>query len=273
VEKSVLGILNGRNAVMFCNDQSKLRGLHMEWEQISEIGPPHDKTYEYQLKMGDMKASGVGKNKKDAKTKAAEAMVLLLDDLPKINKRPFHSPGGWGGGWGGGYNYGGPKWKRKKVETEDQILRQNDVTPKTENPSQNNPISKLYEFSKKKRWPEPIFDCISEEVLEERRSDKGFTLRKTNFTMRCTIRLPAGQGEDKVFEGNALTKKQAKTNAAAIAWAEVGGGVTQSSVDSLLSSQRSEAAAAKPAPPPSPALATPTPPKVVIHKPTGRQGF
>ena len=35
VEKSVLGILNGRNPVMFCNDQSKLRGLHMEWEQVS----------------------------------------------------------------------------------------------------------------------------------------------------------------------------------------------------------------------------------------------
>ena len=255
-------------------------------DQISEVGPPHDKTYEYQLKMGDMKAAGVGKNKKDAKTKAAEAMVLLLDDLPKINKRPYgHVGGGWGqrGGWGVGYNYnGGPKWKRKKIETEDQILKQNDVTPKAENPSQNNPISKLYEFSKKKRWPEPIFDCISEDVLEERRTEKGFTLRKTNFTMRCTIRLPAGQGEDRVFEdrvfeGSALTKKQAKTNAAAVAWAEVGIGVTQSSVDSLLTSQRSEAATAPPAPAPAPAPAgktvTPTPPKVVIHKPTGRQGF
>ena len=215
VEKSVLGILRGRNPVMFCNDQSKIRNLHMEWEQvkildkrtnkrklfiqISEIGPPHDKTYEYQLKMGEIIATGVGKNKKDAKTKAAEGMVLKLDDLPKVGfKRPFHQ-GGWGqgGGWGrGGYHgggHGGPHWKKRKGESEDQILRQNDVTPKAENPSQNNPISKLYEFSKKRKWPEPIFDCTSEEVLEERRTEKGFTLRKTNFTIRCTVRRPPGQ--------------------------------------------------------------------------------
>lgn len=280
VEKSILAILKGRNPVMFCNDQSKLRNLHMEWEQVSEIGPPHDKTYEYQLKMGELAAQGVGKNKKDAKTKAAEVMVLKLDELPKMNKRPFQQQG-WGGpqGWGRGGYQTGPSWKRKKGETEEQILKQNDVTPKVENPSQNNPISKLYEFCKKKRWSEPIFDCISEEVLEERRTEKGFTLRKTNFTMRCTVKQSSA--EDKIFLGNALTKKQAKTNAAATAWAEIGSGITQKSVDSLLSAQRSEAemaAAVGPSPPAdatasaAPAVA-PTQPKVVIHKPTDKPRY
>ena len=94
-------------------------------------------------------------------------------------------------------------------------------------------------------------------MLEERRTEKGFTLRKTNFSLRCTVRMPAGQGEDKIYIGNALTKKQvdtqllplspapllpcscqAKTNAAQSAWAELGGGVSQQSVDSLLAEAR-----------------------------------
>jgi len=270
VEKSIIGILRGRNPVMFCNDQSKLRGLHMEWEQISEIGPPHDKTFEYQLKMGEMAARGMGKNKKDAKMKAAEAMVIKLDELPKMNMKR-HFGGGYGPGWRGGHGGGqrGPPWKRRKGESEEAILKANDVTPKVDNPSQNNPISKLYEFCKKRKWPEPIFDCISEEVLEERRSEKGFTMRKTNFTMRCTVRQPPGQGEEQVFHGNALTKKQAKTNAASVAWAEIGSGVTQASVENLLSNQRTEAKTVGPEPS-APALKVPTQPKVVMLKQTDK---
>merc|ERR1719244_405599 len=204
-------------------------------------------------------------------------MVLKLEDLPKVIKRGWGQAWGGGSSWGGhsgggrgGYHHhGGPAWKRRKGESEDTILKKNDVTPKAENPSQNNPISKLFEFSKKRKWPEPIFDCISEEVLEERRTEKGFTLRKTNFTMRCTVRQPPGQGEEQVFHGNALTKKQAKTNAASVAWAEIGSGVTQASVDNLLSNQRTEAAIAEPAPS-APAPKIPTQPKVVMLKQTDK---
>ena len=67
---------------MLSSEHPLLFEIHIP--QVSEIGPPHDKTYEYQLKMGDLVSSGRGKNKKDAKTKAAENMVLKLEDLPKV---------------------------------------------------------------------------------------------------------------------------------------------------------------------------------------------
>ena len=90
--------------------------LKSRFTQVSEIGPPHDKTYEYQLKMGDLSSNGRGKNKKDAKTKAAENMVLKLEDLPKVDiiwvftfvtALSKVAKRGWGQGWSGGSGWGG----------------------------------------------------------------------------------------------------------------------------------------------------------------------
>ena len=126
IERPINEILHGRNPIMFCNDQSKLRNLHMEWEQVSETGPPHDKTFTWSLKMGEMLTMGSGNAKKGAKNKAAEEMVKKLDQLPKLApKRPFNQsfgtgPGGYqinlgpgrgfrggrGGGRGGRGGYG-----------------------------------------------------------------------------------------------------------------------------------------------------------------------
>ena len=47
----------------------------------------------------------------------------------------------------------------------------------------------------------------------------------------------------KKFVGTAMTKKQAKYNASEAAWAEFGGGVAQSSIESLLQGSRNASSA------------------------------
>ena len=101
-------------------------------------------------------------------------------------------------------------------------------------PAQNNPISKIYEYTKKKKLPEPIFEVVQEEVLETRKTSQGFTYKKTKFTLQCEIM-------GKKFLGESMNKKTAKFNAAAAAWAEIGAGVGQASIDSLLAAGRQQA--------------------------------
>ncbi|TRY68623.1 hypothetical protein TCAL_14282 [Tigriopus californicus] len=256
-ERPVSEILKGRNPIMYCNDQSKFRKLHMDWEQISETGPPHDKTFTWTLKMGDMSTVGVANSKKLAKNRAAEEMAKKLDKLPRVMKRnffqannQFYPPGfRMPPPWMMNPNFGPPPFGAKKKKTEKNPESQDgatpgegsepksstekskEVIPKVINPSQNNPISKLYEHCKKAKQPEPIFETISENVLEARKTPQGFVLKKTEFTMQCTI-------QNKKFIGTAMTKKQAKHNAAAVAWAEIGVGVGQESINDLLETQR-----------------------------------
>ena len=138
VERPINEILRGRNPIMFCNDQSKYRNLHMEWEQVSETGPPHDKIFTWSLKMGEMMTMGSANSKKAAKNKAAEEMAKKLDQLPKLNMKrqynqafgmpPFMMRGrGRGGGRGGYFNnmpppqrFYGDQFKKAKKEPEEK---------------------------------------------------------------------------------------------------------------------------------------------------------
>ena len=214
---------------------------------FSETGPPHDKTFTWSLKMGEMQSLGSSNSKKAAKNKAAEEMAKKLDQLPKIHmKRGYHQAfppfmrGGRGGGRGGFYGNMPPppnyNKKPKKPEKPEKVEDPN----KPLDPAQNNPISKLYEHVKRKKLPEPVFEVIKEEVLETRKTNQGFTYKKTKFTMQCEVM-------GKKFFGESMNKKTAKFNAAASAWAEIGAGVGQASIDSLLQSgrQAAEASAAK----------------------------
>ena len=284
---------------MYCNEQSKFRRLRIEWEQVSETGPPHDKTFTWSLKMGDdLSTMGVGNSKKAAKNKAAEEMVLKLDKLPKRGgsgpaagqKRNFNQmmggggPGShhrgqhgpppgyfhynrmpppqhmmmmtemgyyppYGGGcppWmnpfgpgGGGPGPGGPHPRMPFQNRFPNKKRKNEPS-KEDGASKaaplgachDNPISKLYEHCKRHKMPEPIFECVGENVLESRRTNQGFNIKKTEFTIRCNV-------GGKSFEGApAMTKKQAKYKAAEAAWADIGGGVPQQAIDDLLTQQR-----------------------------------
>ncbi len=285
--RSLSEILNGRNPIMFCNDQSKFRRLRMEWEQVSETGPPHDKTFTWTLKMGDMVTTGIANSKKMAKSKAAEEMVKKLDALPKPQKRfypqypPMFHPGPPGNFYHNPRRMGMPpkRFRPDFVPQQPPEQAAESSTPaggaaagaaagaatsaaagaaagavagaaagaasaaaavQQEQPNgpQNNPISKLYEYCKKRRLPEPLFETVEEKVLETRKTRQGFTLKKTEFTMQCSL-------QNKTFVGTAMTKKQAKFNAAAAAWAEFGVGVGQDSINSLLHTQRIAATSSK----------------------------
>jgi len=243
-EKPLNDILKGRHAIVFCNEQSKYKRMAIDWEQVSETGPPHDKTFTWSLKMGsDLVTIGVANSKKLAKQKAAEDMARKLDALG-----PTY--GGGGGSFAAHRKrpsaYSNPAPQNTQFQLVQQSLKKarKSAEPRASNEhapldkkSQNNPISKLYEHCRQKHWPEPTFETISENVLDTYKTQQGFTLKKTEFTIQCAL-------QGKKFVGSAMTKKEAKHNAAAAAWAEFGVGVPQDSISNMLQAQRDGGAAA-----------------------------
>ena len=204
----------------------------MEWEQISETGPPHDKTFTWSLKMGDMTTTGSANNKKGAKNKTAEEMARKLDKLPKNRGGRFSAGGpprgggfqpnfGHGAGFYGMPQYqgspygqvpppqwmmqsGGPAKKRKfsevapapaattsaegpEAKVSNAAPTASEIAARLNFQSLNNPISKLYEYCKQRKLPEPHFETMAENVIEKRKTNKGFVLKKTEFTIQVFI--------------------------------------------------------------------------------------
>ena len=60
------------------------------------------------------------------------------------------------------------------------------------------------------KYPDPVFDCVSENVLETWQKNN-HTFKKTEYTMKLEV---AG----KTYFGSANTKKAAKTAVATEAW-------------------------------------------------------
>jgi len=123
-----------------------------------------------------------------------------------------------------------PTEEETKAAAEKAAAKAAEDAKKPLHPAQNNPISKLYEYTKKQKLPEPIFELVQEEVLETRKTSQGFTYKKTKYTIQCEI-------TDKKFLGESLNKKTAKFNAAARAWADLTG-LDQSQLDSMLAAAK-----------------------------------
>ena len=240
---------------------------------MSETGPPHNKTFTWSLKMGDMTTMGSGNTKKGAKNKAAEEMARKLDKLPRpgrFNGRPRGGAGVGGFGFRGGFVAAAPfppgpqfvpgQWplpphfaKKRKIsetglnsapETPDAKVANTvpaastDLVAKLNSPT-SNPISKLYEYSKQKKLPEPIYETLAENVIDRKKTNKGFTLKKTEFTIQVEIL-------GKKFVGVAMTKKQAKYNASAAAWADLSGlPAPGAGIESMLREARNSASASQ----------------------------
>ena len=245
-ERSLEDILRGRNPIMYCNDQSKVLKLQLDFEQTSESGPPHDKTFVWCCTLGDKKTTGTAGTKKAAKTNAAEEMSKIIDTL--LTDAKTERKRSWfdseytrtlNNSYGhiitpqmyGQYSSESSKQetKRKKPNetTEGQTKSGNGrggaglqnpekSTMKIDNAFHNNPISKLYEHCKKIKVSEPIFDLALENVLEQKRSAQGVMFKRSEYTMQCEV-------FGKQYHGKAFTKKEAKKIAAAAAWRDING--------------------------------------------------
>jgi len=241
-DKSVHGILNGRNAAMFVNIECKKRGWELEFEEVDAEGPVHDRTYSYTLTIGPPDSedvtvtAGIAKSKKDAKKRCCEAMVLKLDDLPPappLHMQPhmmgrggfnrFPGPGRFMRGFPGPRGFPGFRPRLPPPESEDTIFKKYDKTPNAPHPSQHHPISKLCERAKKFGWPQPVWDLVNEKIIDSKKHKHG-RHNTMLYTFKVTVYPGKGQVEPKVYFGSGPTKKDAKFACGSVAWADQEGG-------------------------------------------------
>ena len=87
-------ILQGKNPILYCTLGAKFRDLQLEFDQVSEVGPQHDRVFTWKMKIGSLETIGTGNSKKSAKNDAAEKMVRVLYKAPRPARRPPWQPYG-----------------------------------------------------------------------------------------------------------------------------------------------------------------------------------
>merc|ERR1719330_233435 len=195
-----------KNVNMALNEIAMRNGCVPEWTMVSESGPQHQKRFTWQLNLGNFTTCGTGDSKKIAKQTAAEEMMNTLPDEWK--KGPVRS-----NNRRGGVNKFGTQRKRPAGAAQPQAPPESKKKKEDDGKiviTADNPVSCLYEFCKKKKIPDPDFDCISENLLEtwQRGSQ---TMKKIAYTIQLKV-------DGKTYLAESNTKKAAKQACAAEAW-------------------------------------------------------
>lgn len=195
------GSVYEKNVNMALNEIAMQNGCVPEWILLSESGPQHQKRFTWQLSMGQYTTSGTGHSKKIAKASAAEQMMATLPEEWKSKAGRARKKVGTfqGKKRPGGPTQSPPPKKKPQDSSDGKIV----ITA-------DNPVSCLYEYAKKKKIPDPDFDCIAENLLETwQRGNQ--TMKKIAYTMQLKI-------EGKTYHAESNTKKAAKQACAAEAW-------------------------------------------------------
>jgi len=190
-----------KNINMALNEIAMLNNCVPEWTLIGESGPPHQKQFSWQLRLGEFLTKGVGPNKKIARTTAAEQMMATL---PEEWKQKDASK----------KRRGPPPAAKKRPNA----VGEGDETPAKKKAVEggkivitaDNPISCLFEYSKKVKIPDPEFECVAENLLEtwQRASQ---TFKKVEYTIELRV-------DGKTYLATSHTKKAAKQACAVEAW-------------------------------------------------------
>jgi len=194
-EAAPVAIGAGKNVNMALNEIAMVNGCVPEWTMISEAGPPHQKTFTWQLTLGEFTTTGTGPNKKIARNVAADQMMATLPEewkkaKPKKKGNKRAAPGN---------NRGGPNAKKKVDDDNGKVV----ITA-------DNPISCLFEYAKKVKISDPEFTCIAENLLETWQKANQ-TFKKIEYTMQLKI-------DNKTYLASSNQKKAAKQACAAEAW-------------------------------------------------------